>query len=255
MVLCGVFNRYMLLNAPRLSFVAAILSFSGMVNATAEANSPLVEITVYSCVDGNLVQSPHKTDESVSASLIRSGQAVFSNGMVDASTIDAIAEGRGIWSAAPLITLAQVAGSQIPPDILTAIAVKESGMKGRFWPWTINWNGKSLYLESREKAIETAKHLVKKGYSNFDVAVMQVNWRWHGHRFESIEAAFDPVKNIQVAGQILAEHYKATGNWRSTIARYHSRTQSLNQPYLAGVLEHLGRIQKSSPKTPEKHLC
>ncbi|MGB3919060.1 MAG: transglycosylase SLT domain-containing protein [Thiothrix litoralis] len=245
----------MLSTATKLSIAAVTISFASSVSANTDPETPGNDITVYSCDKGKLVQSFHQADVAISTSLIRSGQAVWSNGLLDASTIEAIAEGRGIWSVSPMTTLAQLAMVKVPPDILTAIAIKESGRNGRFWPWTINWNGRGFYLESKEKAVEAAKILISNGFNNFDIALMQVNWRWHSHRFKNIESAFDPITNIQVAEQIISEHYKATGSWRSAIARYHSRTESRNQPYLAGVLAHLGKIQQSTKEIPEKKIC
>ena len=213
-------------------------------------------ITIYSCANGQLFQNQVQLKAQDSpAQLLRAGHAVWSSGAIDSDTIDAMAEGRGIWAAAPLTTLAQVAGITLPAEILTAIAVKETGRKSRFWPWSINWGGRSYYLESRQQAIEAARYLIHAGYTNFDTSVMQVNWKWHGHRFASIEAAFDPITSIRVAEQILLENFKATGSWREAIARYHSKTPSLNQPYLEGVLKHMTRIQKTNLESPEQKLC
>lgn len=234
---------------PTLSAITMAL-FSGLCSAES--------LTVYSCENGSLIQQEFSTQkaapESV-ATLLRSGQAVWSSGTIDKHTIDAMAEGRGIWFAAPLPTLMQVAGTQVAPEILTAIALKETGRKERFWPWSINWAGKSYYLESRQQAIEAAKRLIKAGHTNFDTSVMQVNWRWHGHRFSNIEAAFDPITNIRIAEQILVEQFNATGSWRDAIARYHSKTPSRNQPYLADVLQQMGKLQKKTLETPEKKIC
>lgn len=212
-------------------------------------------LTIYACNGVQLVQKQVQADDATAKSLLRAGHAVWSNGRIDHQTVDAIAEGRGIWSATHLTTLAQLAGTSIPVEILTAIAIKESGIKGRFWPWTINWRGKGFYLESRQKAIEAAKYLISQGVLNFDVSSMQVNWRWHKHRFDSIDSAFDPVINMQVAAKIIMENFQQTGDWSLAIARYHSRTPTTNKPYLNSVIQHLVNIQKIPPKEPEKKLC
>lgn len=236
-------------------FAGSVLLLAGNF-AQAEPQPPRDALTVYACNESGLVQSQiTSSNHAATASLIRAGHAVWANGRVDALTIDAMAEGRGIWAATPLTTLAQVADTSIPADVLTAIAIKESGLSNRFWPWTINWNGRSFYLESRETAVDAARYLLSQGIHNFDVALMQVNWRWHKHRFASIESAFDPIVNLKVASEILTENFKATGNWQSAIARYHSRTPSRAQPYLAGVLKHLGTVQKPNIIPPEKKLC
>lgn len=215
-------------------------------------------LTVYSCDQGNLVQQQFATTQTTLDSveiLLRTGHAVWSSGQVDHYTVDAMAEGRGIWSAMPLNTLMQVAGTSVAAEILTAIALKETGRKDKFWPWSINFAGKSYYLQDRKQAIEVAKYLIKLGHTNFDTSVMQVNWKWHGHRFSSIDAAFDPITNIRVAEQILVEHFNATGSWRDAIARYHSKTPSLNRPYLADVLKKMARLQKPNLQIPERKIC
>lgn len=229
----------------------ALVTFSGLSQASEG-------LTVYSCDNGVLVQQQFSTDQKQSkaiADLLRAGHAVWSSGQVDHYTVDAMAESRGIWSATPLSTLMQVAGTTVAPEILTAIAVKETGRKDKFWPWSINWAGKSYYLKDRNQAIDAARYLIKSGHTNFDTSVMQVNWKWHGHRFSSIDAAFDPITNIRVAEQILVEHFNATGSWRSAIARYHSKTPSLNRPYLDDVLKQMARLQKPPLESPEKKIC
>lgn len=214
------------------------------------------EIKVFSCNGSQVVESVHSVEgvEGRASDLIRQGRAVWANGQLDMPTFAAMAEGRGVWGAMPVTTIFELAATRVDPRILAAVALKESQYRGRYWPWTINFRGKGYYLPSKEKAVEAATYLIQRGYTNFDVSAMQINWGWHRQRFASIDAAFDPLTSIQVAEQILSEHFRATGSWKSAISRYHSKTESLAQPYLHGVLKHLSAIN-ASPTSPEKKLC
>lgn len=213
-------------------------------------------LAVYTCDENKLIQSyVVSNDIQHSKSLLRAGHAIWADGRVDQSIVHAIAEGRGIWAAAPITTLAQLAGTDVPAEVLTAIANKESGVKGRFWPWTINFQGRGIYLHTKEQAVETAKTLISKGVDNFDVSLMQINWRWHKHRFKNIESAFDPINSLQVAGLILKENMQSTGSWHAAIARYHSRTETRGKSYLRGVISQLEKMQVIKQNEPEKKLC
>lgn len=234
--------------------VRFILSLSALTCACFAHAS---QIKVYSCSGNQVVETLHSVvgNEDGARALLRKGHAVWANGQADQPTVAAIAEGRGVWAAMPITTLFEIAAVQVEPRVLAAVAMKESQYRGRFWPWTINFQGKGYYLPSKEKAVEAASYLIRSGHTNFDVSAMQINWKWNQKRFASIEAAFDPLTSIRVAEQILAEHYRATGSWHSAIGRYHSKTSSLSQPYTDGVLRHLAAISSKSTTSPEKKLC
>ena len=62
---------------------------------------------------------------------------------------------------------------------------------------------------------------------------MQINYRWHGHAFPSIEDMFDPEWTATYAAQFLRTLYEERGNWAAAAGAYHSLTPELAQKYSA----------------------
>jgi len=95
----------------------------------------------------------------------------------------------------------------VPPLILYSISLVESSRPGTNspWPWAVNVSGKSYWFRDKSSAIAAAKQAIRSGVKNVDVGVMQTNWYWHGHRFKSLEDAFDPETNLKVAASIFKE--------------------------------------------------
>lgn len=125
----------------------------------------------------------------------------------------------------------------VHPAVLWRLALVESGRGSAPWPWTLNVQGRSVYLPHREDACEYAQRLLRSGVSRFDVGVMQVHWHYHRGRFnDDICAAFDPARNIEVGATILREHWDRTGSANASIARYHSGDPTRGAAYRARVL-------------------
>ncbi|NVO26315.1 lytic transglycosylase domain-containing protein [Donghicola sp. C2-DW-16] len=128
----------------------------------------------------------------------------------------------------------------IPTYLLAAITRTETGhtRRGRgfgAWPWTLNIKGKGYYYESREEAIAAFRDAIAQGLTSIDVGCMQLNYRWHGQAFSSIEDMFDPVSNAAYAAQFLTSLKDRHGSWEEAVKRYHSSTDALGTKYLARV--------------------
>lgn len=124
---------------------------------------------------------------------------------------------------------------QLPPVVLYSIALCESGRiiaSGHFrpWPWTLNIDGEGRYFEDRQQAIEVAHAAINIG-STVDVGIMQVNWHWHGHRFDSVADAFDPYVNLNVGATILKQLSTEHGGLWQGIGHYHSTTPERADAY------------------------
>ena len=150
------------------------------------------------------------------------------------------------WSAMPESLLCFEATRKIeakyniPPHILSAIALTESGRTNNYskttkvrtpWPWTANVQGTGRYFKSRTEALLTFKHLIATNNNMFDVGCMQINWHYHKEAFNSIEEALDPYYNVQYAAEFLTSLYERTGSWVKAVERYHSATPKHYQRY------------------------
>lgn len=99
--------------------------------------------------------------------------------------------------------------SEAPLEILRALTRTETGRRldGAFrpWPWTVNMEGEGFWFETREEALAFVRARRAAGARSFDIGCFQINFRWHGGAFESIEAMFDPALNARYAAKFLDE--------------------------------------------------
>jgi hypothetical protein len=125
----------------------------------------------------------------------------------------------------------------VPQDVLHAISLTETGRPAggrlRPWPWAINREGKGYWFDSYEEALAFAKQSLAEGRTSFDVGCVQINYRWHGHAFPSIEDMFDPEWTATYAAQFLRTLYEERGDWAAAAGAYHSLTPELAQKYSA----------------------
>ncbi len=123
----------------------------------------------------------------------------------------------------------------VPLDVLKAIARVETGrtQNGSLepWPWTVNREGQGYWFASEIEAKSYVFDIFKSGVRSFDVGCFQINYRWHGKAFRSIDAMFDPDENATYAARFLAQLYAELGSWPAAAGAYHSRTQHLAASY------------------------
>lgn len=127
--------------------------------------------------------------------------------------------------------------SGVPERVLRAIALTESGRNVdgamRPWPWAVNVAGTGRYFETEAEAVTHLRGAYLGGERNFDVGCFQLNFRWHGQAFGSIQAMFDPMSNASYAADLLARHFRKTGDWILAAGRYHSGTPDIAARYRA----------------------
>ena len=125
----------------------------------------------------------------------------------------------------------------VPLPVLWAITRTETGRNrnGRLepWPWTVNMEGEGRWFASRDAARAYASANYRRGARSFDIGCFQINHRWHGASFASINHMFDPLENARYAAAFLLRLYQETGNWTEAAGHYHSRTPEFARKYKA----------------------
>lgn len=114
----------------------------------------------------------------------------------------------------------------LDPYLLYAIALVESARVSqgwaRPWPWALNEAGRTAYPPTPEAALDRIRRRVAAGQWATDVGLMQISLRWHGRRADRLEALLDPVTNVQLGAEILAEALaSAPGDPALGVGRYH----------------------------------
>ncbi len=124
---------------------------------------------------------------------------------------------------------------QTPPGLLRAVSLVESGRAvdgvRAAWPWTVNLEGAGHWFETRDEALAFVRAALAEGRDSFDVGCMQINYRWHGRHFASVEEMFDPSANADYAARFLSALEDETGDWMRAAGYYHSRTPSRSDHY------------------------
>lgn len=116
---------------------------------------------------------------------------------------------------------------KVPVKILWAMALNESQAKTNYgrviaWKYAMNHKGKGYYFLTAEDLIKKAKSLLAAGDKNFDVGIGQINYRYHGHNFLSLEEMVNPYNNLKYAASYLKSHLKDKGDWWDAVGKYHS---------------------------------
>ena len=123
----------------------------------------------------------------------------------------------------------------VPLKVLRAITRVETGrlqnQRLEPWPWAVNVEGQGYWFESEAEAKAHVFDIFKSGARSFDVGCFQINYRWHGKAFSSIDAMFDPDQNAGYAARFLRQLHAELGSWAAAAGAYHSRTPTLANAY------------------------
>lgn len=145
----------------------------------------------------------------------------------------------------------------VPRDVLMAIALAETGRRSgesvRPWPWTVNMEGDGRWFSTAQEALAHAQRRHAAGAQSFDIGCFQINHRWHGDAFESIEQMFEPAANAHYAARFLARLHDELGSWEAAAGAYHSRTPALAERYAARVARYRRTLARhaGAPPRPE----
>lgn len=137
-----------------------------------------------------------------------------------------------------LAAAAQAATAEgVPLDILVTLSLVESGRDTGAglapWPWAIHAQGRGHWPTQRADALAIAQAARDAGATNIDLGCFQINFRWHGAEFPTLDAMLDPVTNARYAARLLRAHRDRLGSWDAAVGAYHSRTPELAAKYSA----------------------
>ena len=132
----------------------------------------------------------------------------------------------------------------IPRGLLQSITRVEAGRKTVMdeympWPWTLNDQGKGLFFDTKQAAVDYLQEAVSAGEHSVDAGCMQVNTKWHMDGFFELADMLDPVQNADYAASFLLDLYAAHQSWDGAVKHYHSSDPAKHVQYHARVLGEL----------------
>ena len=120
----------------------------------------------------------------------------------------------------------------IPPSLLLAIIKTESNLK----PFALNINGKSFFCATKAAAIRAVNNAISSGITNIDIGLAQINYRWHGENFTSVDSMLSPELNINYAAELLGKLKLTHGDWHKALRYYHSAKPIHHKAYSRKVV-------------------
>lgn len=149
-----------------------------------------------------------------------------------ATPVAAATQASGLCDAAASRASAETG---VPEPVLLALTRTETGRPrdGALapWPWTVNLEGAGRWFDTPDEALEFAYDALRTGRRSFDVGCFQINFRWHGTEFPSLEVMFDPLANARYAARFLTELYDEFGDWSRAAGAFHSRNDEFAERY------------------------
>lgn len=129
----------------------------------------------------------------------------------------------------------------LPPYLLAAIALTESGKNGKPSPVAMNIGGRSYYASDTAEMQEVVARNGGQGAS-IDVGCVQINLRWHAGRFKDWRSLLIPSYNAEYAALYLSELFREYGSWNAAVGAYHSRTKWRSANYACLVSRRWSQI-------------
>ncbi|MCY0093528.1 transglycosylase SLT domain-containing protein [Hoeflea ulvae] len=129
----------------------------------------------------------------------------------------------------------------VPPGILHSVGLTETGRKGSLYPYALNIEGRAVFAKSRKEAIREFDRARTEGKSLIDLGCMQINYRYHGAEFASVDEMLDPRANVDYAARFLARLHARHETWTMAVARYHAgpNNDPAQKRYVCRVIANL----------------
>jgi soluble lytic murein transglycosylase-like protein len=150
---------------------------------------------------------------------------------------------------------AQIHG--IPLGILYAVGLTETGRRGALYPYALGAEGQTVFAKNLDDAMANFEAMRHRGVKLIDLGCMQINHYFHGDKFVSVRAMFDPAKNVDYAARFLKALKQREGSWTMAVARYNAgpNNQPAQKRYICHIVDHLVSSGFGSWTEKARSLC
>jgi soluble lytic murein transglycosylase-like protein len=144
---------------------------------------------------------------------------------------------------------------RIPPGLLQAMALLESGVNGQPYPWAISLSGRVVYAKSQDAAQKLLGERHASGRKNLYAGCLQLSVKYHRANFGSISDMLTPQRNVSYAARYLAGHYEDYGDWPAAVRRYNGGNPRQAAAYYCRVWRILGEIKPETAREIDNGRC
>jgi len=143
----------------------------------------------------------------------------------------------------------------IPEGLLQAMAIHESGVNGKPYPWALNLGGRVVYAGNLDAAQKILGERRAKGRKNLYAGCMQLSVYYHGSAFGSLRDLLQPKGNVSYAAKYLASHYEDYSSWEAAVRRYQGGKSRQSAAYFCKVLRVLKDIKPRTARELDNGRC
>ncbi len=120
-------------------------------------------------------------------------------------------------------------------------------------PEKLNSFTRQMHAELRD-ALDTAQ---AQGATLIDLGCMQINHRYHGDQFGSVDAMLDPRRNVDYAARFLRQLHDRHETWTMAVARYHAgpNNDPAQKEYVCRVIANLVATGYGQWTGPARQFC
>lgn len=129
----------------------------------------------------------------------------------------------------------------MPLAVFYAVGLQETGTRSGLQPFAMNIEGRAVASATIGDALRTFAAARARGAQLIDIGCMQINYRFHGDQFASVDAMFDPAKNVDYAAKFLRGLKAREGSWTLAVARYNAgpNNNPAQRKYVCGVIRNM----------------
>ena len=145
----------------------------------------------------------------------------------------------------------------IPPGLLLAMALVESGTNGEPNALALNVNGRQVTAHNETEAVSRLRASTTKGNqrTNATVGCMQLSVGHHLRRFSTLESMIDPARNATYGAGYLRQHHDELGSWSAAVQRFQGGSARQRIAYQCRVHSALVGLDPVSAKLIEDPRC
>ncbi|HUN52533.1 MAG TPA: hypothetical protein VMU42_15520 [Candidatus Sulfotelmatobacter sp.] len=143
----------------------------------------------------------------------------------------------------------------LPPGLLHAVALVESGHEGKPHPYALRIGRRSYYPDNEAEALKLLRDRRGRFKRNVMVGCMQLSLAGYGGNFFQPEQILEPAANVRTAAEYLLDWKETAGSWSAALARFQGGRPRARQAYVCRIWNYLRVLHPASAGVIDSRHC